>query len=289
MIYICADDYGLSNTSDKHIDECCENGILNKISIFPGSRYDKNDIKNLSLHINLVEGMPLSPKEKVTLLISEDGSFRHSFGGLFFLAMSHKRRQLEEQLYEEIKAQISYFCLEVCPETPIMIDSHQHTHMIPLIFKALMRVIKEKKISVKYLRIPSEPIMPYLKTPSLYLTYRLTNLIKQWLLKFLWQINKKEFKKMKIPTALFMGILFSGCMNEERVKKILPYYIRQAEKDRADIEILFHPGYINRETEKENVKHKFTRFYFSQGRKTEYKTILNLKKQEKEVFGSALY
>ena len=289
MIYFCADDYGLCNASDRHINECCENGILNKISILPGCRYNKDSEINLSLHINLVEGTPLLPKEKVNLLVSEDGNFRHSFEGLFFLSMSAKRKQLEKQIYEELKAQISYFRSEVSPEAPFMLDSHQHVHMIPLIFRTLMKVIRDEGIKVRYLRIPDEPLMPYIKAYNLYFTYRPVNLIKQWLLKFLWQINKKEFNKEKIPTALFMGILFSGCMDEKRVKRILPYYISLAKKRETDIEVLFHPGYIEEKSENKNIKEKFSKFYFSEGRKIEYDTVLSLQQQKKEVFLNALY
>ena len=289
MIYICADDYGLCGVSDEHIDECCERGILNKISILPGLRYKNEEIKNISLHINLVEGKALSRRENVSLLTTNDGKFRYSFGNLFILSLSPKRKQLKKQLYAEIKAQISYFCSEVSPDSPIMVDSHQHTHMIPLVFKTLMKVIEDEKINVKYLRIPAEPIMPYVKTPSLYFTYSPVNLIKQWLLKILWQINKKEFKKLKISPALFMGILFSGCMDEIRVKKILPHYIRLCKKHNKDMEILFHPGFIDKEIKTETIREEFSKFYLSEGRKIEYNTVINLKKQEKEVFKSALY
>ena len=35
VIYICADDYGISPISSKRIIECAKNGSLNKISVFP--------------------------------------------------------------------------------------------------------------------------------------------------------------------------------------------------------------------------------------------------------------
>ena len=135
--------------------------------------------------------------------------------------------------------------------------------------------LNDENLKVKYLRIPSEPVMPFIMTPSLYFTYNPVNIIKQWLLKFLWQINKKEFKKAKIPTAYFFGILFSGNMDEKRVKKVLPHYIALAEKKCKDIEILFHPGYLEKDELAENIK--FDNFYYSNGRKKEYYTAMNLK------------
>ena len=131
------------------------------------------------------------------------------------------------------------------------------------------------------MRIPAEPMLPYIKTPSLYFTYSAINIIKQWLLKFLWLINKNQSKKYKIPTSYFFGILFSGKMDKKRVEKILPKYIKMAEKDARDIEVLFHPGYLeNDDTNFENII--FKKFYLSQNRKTEFESVMKI--SERSVY-----
>ena len=75
MVYFCADDYGISEGANSRIENCLENGVLNKISVLPNGKVldfkkrlsDKDAI--LSLHINLVEGRPLSnPAFRHTLL-----------------------------------------------------------------------------------------------------------------------------------------------------------------------------------------------------------------------------
>ena len=114
MVYYCADDYGISEKSNQRIEECLAHGVLNKVSVLPNghlevfkqrlSRYDAK----LSLHLNLVEGYPLSNPEEINLLVSEEGSFRYSFIGLFFLALSGKRKQLQMQLYKELQKQVKF-------------------------------------------------------------------------------------------------------------------------------------------------------------------------------------
>ena len=292
MIYYCADDYGLCNLSSMRIKECLKNGALNKISVLPNMRdidFDniENDV-NISLHINLVEGKALSDVRKVSLLTDKKGNFKHSFVGLLKLSLI-KPKEFEKQVYEEIKTQI-IFWKSMSEDNSILIDSHQHIHMIPLIFKTLIKVLKEEKINVKYLRIPSEPVLPFLLAPSLYFTYNPINIVKQWLLKSFWQINKKEFKKTKIPTALFFGILFSGKMDEKRVKKILPHYLKKANKNKMDVEVLFHPGYIEKnEIVLKDCNKSFEKFYFSKHRKTEYNTLINLHNTKKEACTNAIY
>lgn len=284
MIYFCADDYGISACGNSRIINCLENGVLNKVSVLPNGeitdfkkRLSNSDV-TLSLHINLVEGCPLSNPSDVNLLISDTGHFKYSFVGLFFLSLSPKRKEFEKQVYTEIQNQIKFWKKAMGENTSISIDSHQHTHMIPLIFETLMRVIRDEDLSVSSVRIPAEPILPYIFTPSLYFEYNPTGLIKQWLLKILAFINRKELKKLKIKSAYFMGIMFSGKLNEARIKKILSFYLKLAEKNNRDIEIVFHPGYV-KSGEKliDGSRQDFSKFYYSSWRNTEYNTLLNFK------------
>lgn len=284
MIYFCADDYGISAGSNSRIKKCIEKGALNKVSVLPNGEID--DLKHhlsgldaeLSLHINLVEGSALSDPEEVSLIVSDKGYFKYSFIGLLFLSVSGKRKELEKQLYKEIQKQIQFWKEAMSEKSSFSIDSHQHTHMIPLVFKTLMRVINDEKVDVKYIRIPAEPALPYLFTPSLYCTYSLKGFIKQWLLKLFAFLDSKELKKSEIPSAYFMGVMFSGVLNGEKIKKLLPRYIKLAEKNNKNIEIGFHPGYLkNGEKLFDGTRQDFAKFYFSPWRETEFDTLLNFK------------
>ena len=260
MIYFCADDYGLCDEASAHIQKCIDEGALNKVSVFPN--FQKVDLQKtannknirISLHLNLVEGKCMAEAEEIDLIADKNGCFKHTFGGLFKLNLLNGKK-LEAQVYKEIKAQVLYW-KSILPEGSLFcIDSHQHT----------------------YMRIPAEPIIPYLKTPSLYFTYKPINLIKQWLLKLLWMLNMREAKKYKIPTSYFCGILFSGKMDEKRVSKILPKYKELAKKDGKDIEVLFHPGFMD--VDKEDINHKnivFKEFYLSKNRKTEFDSVIKI-------------
>jgi len=284
MIYFCADDYGISEGANSRIENCLENGVLNKISVLPNGKV--SDLKKrlsgkdamLSLHINLVEGRPLSNPDDVDLIVSEGGYFKYSFIGLLAISLSPKRRKLEKQIYKEIQSQIKFWEKTMGETLSVSIDSHQHTHMIPLVFKTLMRVIEDESLNVEFMRIPAEPILPYIYTPSLFFEYHPVGLIKQWLLKTFAFINRKELKKSKIRSAYFMGILFSGKLNEVRIKKLLPHYIRLAKKHNKDIEIGFHPGYI-KDGEKliDGIRQDFKKFYFSPWHNIEHDTLINFK------------
>lgn len=285
-IYWCADDFGTTPASCDRIAECAENGCLNKISFFPNSQVENlaerlNNIHGIipCVHLNFVEGQCLSEKGDIPLLADSSGGFKNSFIGILRLSLSGKRADLKKQLKAEMKAQLKR-AAELLPEnTPLFIDSHQHTHMIPLVFSVLCETVKEEGLTVSYLRIPSEPILPFLRLPRLYPQYISANLMKQWLLKLFALLNRKKFKALNVRTACFFGIMFSGNMNEKRVKKLLPAYIKYAEKRRRDIEILFHPGYVLPNEDAACFKKiKFGKFYLSEGRINEYNALKNMYK-----------
>ena len=282
MIYFCADDYGLCKSTSEHIQECIDKGALNKVSVFPNfeqidlHKILKNKNVRISLHLNLVEGKCMADADEINLIADKNGNLKHTFGGLLKLNLFHGKK-FEEQIYKEIKAQVLFWKNILPQDIPFCIDSHQHTHMIPAVFKALLRVLKDETINLEYMRVPDEPLLPYIKNPSLYFTYSGINIIKQWLLKILWLFNKRQAKRYKIPTAYFFGILFSGQMDEKRVSKILPEYIKMAERCGKDIEVLFHPGFLNKnEIDLKNKNIVFHKFYLSENRKTEFDSVMKI-------------
>ena len=285
MINMCADDYGLEPVSSKHIQECIDQGLLKRVSVFANfDRIDLSKIMNgknvqLALHVNLVEGKCLADPHEVSLLADENGSLKHDFVGLLKLSLIHSK-EFKKQIYKEIKAQVLFWKDMLPDDMPFCIDSHQHTHMIPAIFKTMIEVLREENIIVEHLRISAEPLLPYLSTPSLYFTYSAVNVIKQWLLKFLWQIDKRYVNQDEIHKSYYMGILFSGNMDEKRIKKILPKYVKLAEKKGKNVDVSFHPGYLDQENaDLDNKNVAFKRFYLSDKRKTEFESLINLSKE----------
>lgn len=283
-IWIRADDFGMTRESCQRIVQCIEKGPVNGVSILAngclsyGAELLKGRNVKLSVHLNFVEGKGLCRPDEIPLLLGEKGHMRHSFFGLLMLSCSPKRKELETQIYREAKAQIQKVCSEFPEGAVTGIDSHQHTHMIPAVYKGVMSAIKETRLSVTYMRVPVEPVMPFLKEPSLYVTYSPVNVVKQAVLNLLWRVLRKDIEREHMGHLVFCGILFSGFMDKKRVLKVLPRLKKIAEKKNCDLELLFHPGYIQRGEEVlDPLKTSFNRFYYSEGRKVEYNTLMQLK------------
>lgn len=280
MTYFCADDYGLGCSTSAHIQQCTKKGVLGQISVFPNfGEADLHELPQnirLSLHLNLVEGKCMADAAELELLADKSGNFRHTFGGLLLMSLLHKK-DFQAQVAKEIRAQVLFWSRLLPDGADFCVDSHQHTHMIPAIFRTLNKVLRDENIPLTHMRIPAEPLLPYLLTPSLYWTYRPINILKQWLLKLLWLQNKRTASKYQIPSSLFFGILFSGKMDEKRVRKILPKYEKLAQKSGKDVEVLFHPGFVDRGQAEFAGKHVvFEEFYLSENRKTEFDSVIKL-------------
>ena len=65
-------------------------------------------------------------------------------------------------------------------------------------------------------------------------------------------------------------------MDIKRVNKVFLNYVSLADKKHKDIEILFHPGYVNKE---DAVGLPFEKFYLSENRKTEFEALQKFSKE----------
>ena len=276
----------MTDASCDRIAACVGDGCLNKVSVFAntelGNIGEKIAALNgvaLSAHLNLVEGRCVTDPKQLPLLADAGGYFKHEFTGLLFRSFLHSHA-FKLQVKTELRAQIRRAQSIFPSRTPLLLDSHQHAHMIPAVFAALCEIIREDNLQVECLRIPNEPLIPFLQVPSLYLIYFSINLIKRWVLRFCYLFDRKKFRALHVPKTCFFGIMFSGGMKETRVRKLLPYFIRYADRHGESLEVLFHPGYIPGSESAACLKEiKFKKFYASSGRQHESAAARHIRKK----------
>jgi predicted glycoside hydrolase/deacetylase ChbG (UPF0249 family) len=259
-----ADDYGRSVEISKNILKCLKYGCLNSVSIIINrDTSSHNSLKklkniNLKLHLNLTELQKSKSSKKKFLK-------NLSFFKLFFLNNFEKKI-----IINKINSQIKKFIKIYRPKN-LKIDGHEHVHMIPWIFKYLLK--QKKKYNIQQLRNSNELLMP----PRLkdLISYRyIRNFFACIFVKVLYYYNKE----INLNSPQFTGILYSGVQNIDTIKKTLNFYKR---KNYENYEILIHPGYTSLK-EKTKFKKEYFNFYSSKNRKTEYKLCF-LKKIKKEL------
>ena len=158
--------------------------------------------------------------------------------------------------------------------------------MIPLVFRTLLQVLADHHLPVEHLRIPAEPLSPFVGCPRLWGSYSAVNAVKQAVLNGCWLLDRPAFRRSGIPTALFCGILFSGHMDADRVRAVLPQYLRLAQKRGQPVELLFHPGGVEPGGPFfDPQKTDFHPFYLSEGRAVEAHALHTLSRKEIEHLG----
>lgn len=253
MIRLHADDYGITpKQSSAMLELCATDGqrSLESMSIFANSPcFDEaaqmletrlsNGSLDLSLHLNLVEGPSCADPSKIEELVDDRGMFKNDFVKLLLKGARPRNQRLYDALVAECTAQIDRFT-STFPQfkDSMRIDSHQHTHMIPIVFEAMMTSIAECKCTLRQLRVPTEDITPYEmagKVGDITFANRVKNVL-------LTSLARRCADKIPegCATLGFCGVLLSGNMDKtdaNLTKELDAFHARNG----RDVEVLFHP------------------------------------------------
>lgn len=304
-IDIHADDYALTVNTSQDMLDCMKAGKLNSISIVPNtSSFEKcmdmmyeaipamPFLPLMSVHLDFVEGRSLAGCGEVPLLTRPDSDLMGlSWGGLFKLSyMPWKRGEAKRQLKKEIKEQIERTQKAVaqcrviaerngisCAQKGLRVDSHQHAHMIPVVWEAVTEVVEEEGYDLEYIRNSKEVLGVFLAETSLWKTYRPINFVKNRLLS-LYSHKVDRYDKAHQKEQMYLwGLIMSGRMDYERIQKLYGAMTHKAERDNRVLEILFHPGItLPEEVTGEVAKEAVETFYLLEDRHIEKEAVMKL-------------
>lgn len=278
-----ADDFGANQEVSEHILDCYREGALHSLSVLPNGRdldqcmqmlMPHQDKIKVSIHFNLAEGHCLAEPSQVRLLVDERGMFHISFFKVLLWSFTGKRKELRREIELEMSAQLARMLPYV---KSVRVDSHQHYHMIPVVLQSILKAVKESGREIEFIRVPAEPLSPFLKHPELWPTFRPINLVKNLVLNVLNLMDRRILKPYRGKTAVFFGILLSGGMDLHRVRRLLPDFQKIADRKNLPLEILCHPGGVQSpESLMDTGNIDCVRFYTSEGRKREKEMLMNI-------------
>lgn len=166
-VVLCADDFGLSDGVSRGIVELAQMGRLSAtgaMTNMPGWTRNAAALKSLEdrlgigLHLNLTTGAPLGRMPR----LASSGAFP-SLGKLLMQALRGGLPVSEIQ--EELARQLDAF-IEAHGRPPSFVDGHQHVHVLPGIWPALLMVLTERGYADRvWLRNPSDSIASILRRP----------------------------------------------------------------------------------------------------------------------------
>jgi hopanoid biosynthesis associated protein HpnK len=161
-LIVNADDFGLTSGVNRGILDAHRGGIVTSATLMAcGRQFDEaarlaQQAPKLSVgcHVVLVDGSPVLDTSQVPCLIrSSRQVFRESLVSFSSLALAGRLKQ--DQIEAEITAQICK--LQSAGIRVSHLDTHKHTHMFPVVFKALLNAAK--RCGIRAVRNPFEPLL----------------------------------------------------------------------------------------------------------------------------------
>ena len=150
-IIINADDYGCDEKHTMGILKAFEERLITNTTIMVNMPFfekscelaEKNGIKDrIGLHLNLVEGFPLTEDIKKCSTFCDENGLLHGLWRSSLVKTSVLNKKEKELLKQEIIAQFSLF--EERGFTLKHFDTHGHAHTYYSVWKVILKVLKEK-------------------------------------------------------------------------------------------------------------------------------------------------
>lgn len=282
---IHADDYGYSINTSKDMLECMKKGCLNSFSIIcNNAKFEES----MDMLYEAIPSFPFLPLISVHINLPEGkGDILPLSWAKLFLSNNSIKSELKKEIKHQIEKinEVVEKCIEIANncgipvnQRGIRLDTHIHTHPIPVVWNSLIEVIDEEKYHIEYIRNPKEPIIPFIKNVSLIPSYGITNIIKNRILMFYSRKIDKYCDEHKIEKMYMWGLCMSGHMDFDRIKKIYPDMLKYASSHNRKLELLFHPGMaLESEYSEEMNKDYFRDANLSKNRHIEKDAVMRIK------------
>lgn len=255
-----ADDIGLSPCITQSIVTAIDEGGVRSVSLICNGRAFEEAMEALavrpqvrvSLHLNLLEGRPLSSADEIPFLVDGKGALSTTFQQLVRLWVSgsqQKRQALSEQIQREFTAQLirgtSALVKIHRPVDQLRVDSHTHIHALGFVLDALLAC--RSKVNIGYIRVPREPWHFSRGADDLKSALGI-NTVKWALLNRLSRSMTDKLRATDIKyNSAFLGVLHTGAMSVRAIEAGVTASLRKLPSDgghlsHEPVEVLLHPG-----------------------------------------------
>lgn len=275
-VILHADDFGLSYSFNAGIIHTHQNGYLTSTCLRTNGVAFENAVEYLrtaldlgiGIHINLIEGKTNRDLTTGSVLCDANGNYRHSFQSLL-LGLGRNRESLLNEIELEMRQQI-----EMILEKGIRLDhinSHQHTHAIPAIFRIACKLAVE--YGIPYIRLPREPFYTGEAFHYHLRPWWGQNLVKLAILNNFANSNNEIAREYDVQTSdHFIGIQYTNHMTDRTVWEGL----RAAEAQGANlVEVLLHPCKIIAKPHEEYISPYLRSYIINPDREVELQALID--------------
>ena len=250
QLIVNADDFGLTKRVSEAIVEAHRHGIVTSTTLMAnGAAFEAATALSrqmprlgIGVHLNLSEGIPVSPAPSIPSLLNARGRL-HLTPGRLWKAIAMRRVCLAD-VETELRGQIAK--IRRAGIRPTHLDGHKHVHIVPGVSDIVVRLAQE--FSVSSVRCPME------EPPGLF--YMLdrqrvsrSSILKQYLVGRGLSALARRFRQKLAEAGLacpthFYGISQTGFLDARGILEVL----RQLPEGTS--ELMCHPGYVDVELAK---------------------------------------
>jgi chitin disaccharide deacetylase len=241
QLIVNADDFGLTVGVTQGILDAHRAGIVTSTTLMAnGAAFDfavtarrLTPALGVGVHLNLSEGIAVSPARGIPTLV-DDGGRLHLTPGRLLAGLLRGGIDLEE-VETELRAQISKAARAGI--SPTHLDAHKHVHVLPGVSDIVIRLARE--FAIPSVRCPLEEPPAPLNALRAGKTGRV---LKQYLVGrgvagFASRFRQKLDQAGLEYAAHFYGLSYTGFLNTELVRGLLNWI------PEGTSELMCHPGY----------------------------------------------
>lgn len=246
-LIVNADDLGWTEGVNRGIVKAHREGLVTSTSLLANGRAFDSAVRlessnpelGIGVHLNLSDGEPAAPAEKVAGLLNKAGLFEGGPGSLLLKIASRSLRL--EEVEREWDAQIQKIRAARIKATHV--DGHKHVHMLPGLFEIALRLAKKHGIGAIRISNEASTLRALLATGG---RQKKSVVLKQGMqargLKMLARDAREMAERAGIAsTDFFCGIAQTGVLTREGVEGLL-----EGLPD-GTTEFMCHPGYADEE------------------------------------------
>jgi chitin disaccharide deacetylase len=247
QLVVNADDFGLTAGVTRGILDAHREGIVTSTTLMAnGAAFDmavaasrQASTLGVGVHLNLSEGVPVSPPFKIPTLVDHRGRLYLTPGRLLERILARLVNLGEVET--ELRAQISRIVQSGV--SPTHLDGHKHVHVLPGVADIVIRLARE--FSIPSVRCPVEDPPRFLNSvgakPSSHARILKQYLVGRGVSTFARRLRRKLDEVGLHYPAHFYGLSQTGFLNTRRIQEVL------ARLPEGASELMCHPGYPDRE------------------------------------------
>jgi len=248
-LIVNADDLGWTQGVNRGIAEAHRNGIVTSTSLLANGGAFEGGVRTaresprlgVGVHLNLSDGKPVAPPERVKSLLDENGDFS---GGPETLLVRLTAKKVETKEVEaEWNAQIEK--VRAAGIRPTHLDGHKHVQMLPGLFAVALRLAKKHGIEAVRVAHEASSLRAALTSGGEPTGVTLKQGVQARGLKLLARNAREMTQRAGIGAAdYFCGIAQTGVLTKKGVQQLL------ASLPEGTTELMCHPGYADADLEK---------------------------------------